>query len=158
MKKLLIGLSLLSIISIHSLQAQDSASVNRVSRLLDHYYQVKNALVRSDFAATTSAAEQFIKNLNGISYTEISEGNVNVLLKDAAAIAKAKNIEQQRKVFSNFSNNVASLAKTMKLAGAPVYLQYCPMKKAYWLSKEKAIKNPYYGDAMLSCGSVSETF
>ncbi|RYF82932.1 MAG: DUF3347 domain-containing protein, partial [Chitinophagaceae bacterium] len=34
---------------------------------------------------------------------------------------------------------------------------YCPMKKALWLSNEKAIKNPYYGSAMLTCGKVTET-
>ncbi|MAQ74933.1 MAG: hypothetical protein CL613_01215 [Aquimarina sp.] len=31
------------------------------------------------------------------------------------------------------------------------------MKKAYWLSKEKDIKNPYYGSSMLTCGKVAET-
>jgi hypothetical protein len=28
------------------------------------------------------------------------------------------------------------------------------MKKASWLSNDKAIKNPYYGSAMLTCGNV----
>jgi hypothetical protein len=31
------------------------------------------------------------------------------------------------------------------------------MKKMYWLSSEAAIKNPYYGKMMLTCGSVTET-
>ena len=30
-------------------------------------------------------------------------------------------------------------------------------KGAYWLSKESKIKNPYFGDEMLTCGSVKET-
>jgi hypothetical protein len=30
-------------------------------------------------------------------------------------------------------------------------------KGADWLSKEKEIKNPYYGSQMLNCGSVEET-
>ena len=52
---------------------------------------------------------------------------------------------------------MALVAKAVKLTDAPVYKAYCPMKKAYWLSAEKEIKNPYYGSAMLSCGSVMET-
>ena len=28
---------------------------------------------------------------------------------------------------------------------------------ADWISKEKEIKNPYYGDEMLTCGSILET-
>ncbi|HNK84737.1 MAG TPA: mercury transporter, partial [Flavobacteriales bacterium] len=41
----------------------------------------------------------------------------------------------------------------------PIYLDHCPMYNggADWLSREKAIKNPYYGSSMLTCGSVKET-
>ena len=43
----------------------------------------------------------------------------------------------------------------------PVYYQFCPMandgKGANWLSKENAVKNPYYGSMMLSCGKTVET-
>ena len=38
-----------------------------------------------------------------------------------------------------------------------VYLEYCPMAKASWLSSEKEISNPYLGNKMLKCGSVKET-
>lgn len=42
-----------------------------------------------------------------------------------------------------------------------LYKQYCPMalndKGAYWLSAQSDIKNPYFGDAMLTCGEVQET-
>ena len=27
---------------------------------------------------------------------------------------------------------------------------------AYWLSKEEKVINPYFGDAMLKCGSVKQ--
>jgi hypothetical protein len=63
----------------------------------------------------------------------------------------------QREKFATLSTNMFALAKTMKLSAEPVYQQYCPMKKASWLSNNKAIKNPYYGSAMLTCGSVKET-
>jgi hypothetical protein len=50
-----------------------------------------------------------------------------------------------------------TLAKAAKLSPQPVYEQYCPMKNAYWLSSEASIKNPYYGNEMLSCGEVKDT-
>jgi Cu(I)/Ag(I) efflux system membrane fusion protein len=41
-----------------------------------------------------------------------------------------------------------------------LYVQFCPMANdnqgAQWLSTEEEIRNPYYGDAMLSCGSIVE--
>jgi len=30
-------------------------------------------------------------------------------------------------------------------------------KGAYWVSDERAIRNPYFGDAMLECGSVQDS-
>jgi membrane fusion protein, copper/silver efflux system len=41
-----------------------------------------------------------------------------------------------------------------------LYVQFCPMANnnlgAKWISTEAEIRNPYYGDAMLTCGSVVE--
>jgi len=42
-----------------------------------------------------------------------------------------------------------------------VYNLFCHMadsnKGAYWLSKEQKVANPYFGDAMLTCGEVKQT-
>ena len=41
-----------------------------------------------------------------------------------------------------------------------VYSQYCPMADdnngAYWLSKQEKVINPYFGEAMLTCGEVKQ--
>jgi membrane fusion protein, copper/silver efflux system len=43
-----------------------------------------------------------------------------------------------------------------------VYKMYCPMafddEGAYWLSDRDQILNPYFGDAMLSCGVIEQTY
>jgi hypothetical protein len=49
------------------------------------------------------------------------------------------------------------LVKGLKLNTNTLYEQYCPMKKATWLSESAAIKNPYYGSQMLTCGKTTET-
>ncbi|RYF79677.1 MAG: DUF3347 domain-containing protein, partial [Chitinophagaceae bacterium] len=49
-------------------------------------------------------------------------------------------------------------AKALKPGNEPIYLQYCPMKNASWLSSAKQIRNPYYGSSMLTCGEVTEIF
>lgn len=76
---------------------------------------------------------------------------------DARHISEVKDISHQREHFANLSLNMFTLAKSAKISAQPVYEAYCPMKKAYWLSNEQAIKNPYYGSQMLTCGSVKET-
>jgi hypothetical protein len=56
---------------------------------------------------------------------------------------------------------MTTLIKSSKLSAGALYLEYCPMANnnegAFWLSNEKQIKNPYFGDMMLTCGSVKET-
>jgi Cu(I)/Ag(I) efflux system membrane fusion protein len=42
-----------------------------------------------------------------------------------------------------------------------MYVQYCPMadndKGGFWLSTEKQVINPYFGDMMLKCGEVTDS-
>lgn len=127
------------------------------SRLLHSYYDIKNALVAGNASAASSNAGDFIKALISIDDKIISEATRSALLKDAAQISEIKDIKHQREHFGTFSTNMFALAKTAKLTTEPVYYSYCPMKKAYWLSNDKTIKNPYFGNAMLTCGKVTET-
>lgn len=129
----------------------------RVQNILTHYLHIKNALVKDDAIQAAVAAQGFIKNLNGISYQQISEGNVNALLKDAGVISNSTDLNMQRKVFNNFSDNITILAKKLPLSENDLFIQYCPMKKASWISDTKEIKNPYYGSSMLTCGNIKET-
>jgi len=144
-------------ITANTLTAQDAVDNSRLAQVLQSYFNIKDALVADNGKTASQSATAFIKNLNGISYKLMSEGTVNTLLKDAGTIADAKSIDKQRAVFVNFSTNMAEVAKALKLSDQPVYIQYCPMKKASWLSGEQAIKNPYYGSSMLTCGKVTDT-
>ncbi len=81
---------------------------------------------------------------------------LNSLTADAKSISATQDIKKQRESFKSLSKNTYELIKVSKLS-EPVYYEYCPMADANWLSKESAIKNPYYGSQMLSCGKVVET-
>jgi len=137
--------------------AQDSKDQSQLSQLLTSYYNVKDALVAGDANSASTSAEQFVKTANGIDYKVISEGNINALIKDAGEISENKDIKHQREHFASLSSNMVALVKVQKLSTQPIYVDYCPMKKAYWLSGESAIKNPYFGSTMLTCGKVTET-
>lgn len=127
------------------------------SQLLHSYYGIKNALVAGNASAASSNAKDFIKALNSVDDKIVNETTRTALLRDAGEVSESKDIKHQREHFGTFSTNMYSLAKASKLTAEPVYYNYCPMKKAYWLSSEKAIKNPYFGNAMLTCGKVTET-
>jgi hypothetical protein len=138
-------------------QRDDSTQQYQLSQLLSQYYNIKDGLVADNSNVASQHADDFIKTANTIDYKLISEGNINALLKDATPISESKDIKKQRQHFANLSNNIAMLAKAMKLTNQPIYQVYCPMQKSSWLSDSKEIKNPYFGSAMPTCGKVVET-
>ena len=164
MKKLLLLVVLFSAITtLHSF-AQDSTKTTPLSQVLNSYYGIKNALVRTDAITASSKATEFVKAINDVDMKALPEADHNAFMAaqdklkaDAQTIVASNKIEAQRTAFSSLSNNIYILAKAAKLSTATVYQQYCPMKKMYWLSSEAAIKNPYYGNMMLTCGKVTET-
>jgi len=153
-KKIFFIVAIVATAFVQNIFAQDST---RTHQLLHSYYDIKNALVAGNANTASMKAQEFVKTANGIDYKVISEGNINALLKDATAISESKDLKEQRMHFANLSTNMFAIAKAVKLTTQPIYYTYCPMKKTYWLSSEAAIKNPYFGNIMLTCGKVTET-
>jgi hypothetical protein len=135
-----------------------------LSQLLLLYYDVKNALVNADAATASAKAGELLNAINNMDVKSLSPNDKKAfaavqykLEYDARHISEVKELAHQREHFANLSKNMYALAKSAKLSDQPVYEQYCPMKDAYWLSNETAIKNPYYGSSMLTCGEVKDT-
>lgn len=151
------NLVFLLIIAILSLFQPAVAQENSpgVSKALSGYYEIKDALVSGNAALAHSKATVLVEILTTDS--SLPEINRIDLIKYAASLANTQDIKKQRAYFSDLSESIFKLAKGQKLSPEPIYKAYCPMVKASWLSKSSAIKNPYYGNAMLTCGSVVET-
>lgn len=123
----------------------------KIAAVYDEYIALKNALVASDAGEAANTAGKLSKSLS--SFPAAS--------KAAAGVAKAVGIESQRKAFSELSNEMKNIIRESGLSQGAVYIAFCPMANdnegAFWLSSEKEIRNPYFGDMMLQCGSVKET-
>ena len=85
----------------------------------------------------------------------LKEITSNVELMEAST-----GIKKQRTAFIQLSSAMIQSVKTFGI-NKKIYNQFCPMandnKGANWLSFQENIKNPYFGDAMLTCGSTEET-
>ena len=117
-----------------------------------HYLHLKSALVASDAGEAKKGAEMLVA-----SFKEI--GNTTEAQKEATKIAQASSLEKQRETFVTLSEAMAELVEGAVSSGT-VYKAYCPMANnnqgATWLSDSKEIRNPYFGDKMLKCGSLKE--
>jgi hypothetical protein len=142
----------------------ETSDTSSLSQLLSLYYNIKDALVASNAELASAKAGEFLKAVNGIDMKSLSAADhsaymsvSNKLAFDARHISETKEISHQREHFKSLSDNFFVLAKKTKLSSQPIYQVYCPMKKAYWLSSEMAIRNPYFGNQMLDCGKVTAT-
>lgn len=144
----------------------DAKAVAHLEQLMSHYFDVKNALVDGNAANAKGAAEglttsikSFDKSLLTMKQKEVYDNHIAGIQQAAADIAGTDQIEQQRTHFETLSTNLYELAKALG-AGQKIYRDYCPMafddKGAYWLSETENIRNPYFGDMMLTCGKVKE--
>lgn len=174
MKSLIIILAVFASTLSSSAQGKNSASTEfsstdstvkqQISNVLSTYYQIKDALVSGNAKLASAKAKEFETALDAVDmkkmtplehtfYTPLQEK----LAYDAQHIRTAPNIDHMREHFGPFSNNVWTLVKAFKANNGIAYQQYCPMQKATWISKDEAIKNPYYGSQMLTCGKVTAT-
>lgn len=158
MNKIFSAIAFSAIVLVPNVFAQQATAVKQ-SPLLTAYFSLKDALVMGDADEAAYLAESFARIVS-VASTNTKQNTLSaVLLKDARAIsATDKDIKLQRNKFASLSLNMLSLVKSSDLTHNKVYHQYCPMKKSSWLSDSKVIKNPYYGNAMLTCGKVKETF
>jgi hypothetical protein len=163
MKQLFFTIAFMATVCLQQSFAQ-APSTPSPSQLLTSYYGIKDALVSSDANAAANQAAEFAKTIKAIDMKSLPDAGMTTfmslqdkLTKDASYIAGNKDISRQREHFATLSANMFTLAKGLKISSQPIYQAYCPMKKATWLSSETAIKNPYFGNQMLTCGKVTET-
>lgn len=132
-----------------------TAQSNR-NGVLAKYYSIKEFLVLGDSKNAMLSANELMQSLDTAQFKNAAT-LVPKLKKDAKAIASSSDINKQRVAFATLSEAMIEFVKANQADTAPIYVDYCPMKKTYWLSAEKPIRNPYYGSAMLSCGSITDT-
>jgi Cu(I)/Ag(I) efflux system membrane fusion protein len=146
--------------------AADPALKTQIGNAYSAYLELKNAFVESDAKKSSQAAGKFNLKLKSIDMNLVGSKQmdgwmqqIKTLDAESQNIVKSADIEQQRQSLSVISN---VLYEVLKMYGTnePVYYQFCPMafdnKGAYWLSESDKISNPYFGQAMLTCGKTTE--
>jgi hypothetical protein len=134
---------------------------NNINGISTAYFGLKNALATGSGAAAENSAKSLITALSApeklnADQQKIFDTYIEKLKFDARHISEVTDIEHQREHFESLSKNLYEVLKGLKMNTTTIYMQYCPMKKAYWLSESSTIKNPYYSDkSMATCGKTT---
>jgi len=140
----------------------------QLKNVVDSYLLLKDDLVNDDASGSATYAKKMLSNLDSVDMKLLTNMDahsqwmslLNKIKISVISISKDSDISSQRNYFKPLSSNIT---KAVELFGInqKVYSQFCPMADnnngAYWLSLSDEIRNPYYGDAMLKCGSVKQT-
>jgi Cu(I)/Ag(I) efflux system membrane fusion protein len=133
--------------------------------VFNNYIKLKDALVNDDVNNVIEEAKNTLNSLTKVDMRLLKDENTHTkwmsfekeIKFSVGSISEVDDIKEQRSHFKNLSLQLTSAIETFGIK-EKVYSQFCPMADnnngAYWLSKEEQVLNPYYGDAMLKCGSV----
>ncbi len=142
--------------------------VNQLNVLLNSYLKMKDDFFAADKDKASAQAKDILKNLKKVNM-ELLKGDAHMywmklaktIKENAKVIAEADNIDTQRRAFKPLSEVMIKVYKSFGLENDKVYVQFCPMfddnKGAFWLSTQKQIANPYYGDLMPTCGDTKDS-
>ncbi|WP_176521879.1 efflux RND transporter periplasmic adaptor subunit [Longimonas halophila] len=138
----------------------------QLTRVVDAYLEVRDALIASDEAAARSHLQDMQDRLDAVDMMQLNTEPHDAWMQDLRAmeshlshIGATDGLQELRAEFNTLS---LVLAYSIQRFGADVevYRQYCPMafdeEGAYWISDEKEIHNPYLPENMLRCGEVVE--
>jgi RND family efflux transporter, MFP subunit len=133
--------------------------------LFDNYFKLKDALASDDFEDAKASGVAMNNSLGKIDMN-LFKGDAHSLWMQQSTALKPSlqhiehlgDIKAIRGKFINISNLMIAIAESFAPLSTAIYIQNCPMadsnKGADWLSLDKEIQNPYFGESMLSCGET----
>lgn len=135
--------------------------------LFTEYLVMKDALTNDNLEVAKKAGSNILKTVDGLNMALFTGESHNVwmglssdLKNTLQHVQHFKTLEEIRKAFQQVSNTMIGLETSFNTNDEALYVMHCPMannnKGADWLSISKEVKNPYYGQSMLTCGEITK--
>jgi len=140
---------------------------NQLKVVFNDYIKLKDALVKDDSNNVMTESKKLLENLSEVDMKQLIDKEAhnhwmsleNEIKISASLISRTSDIKEQRNHFKHLSSHLINTLQLFSV-NEKIYVEFCPMADdnngAYWLSKEEKVINPYFGNAMLSCGEVKQ--
>ncbi|MEQ9261892.1 MAG: efflux RND transporter periplasmic adaptor subunit [Owenweeksia sp.] len=146
----------------------DQKAEKSLRPLYTTYLDFKNALVADQLVEAKQYGGQLATAIEKVDMALFTGAAHNAWMEYSRTLKKAlehlphfKSMEEIRGAFQQVSEGMINLTRSFTPFDTPLYIQHCPMadsnKGADWLSIKAEIKNPYFGEAMLTCGEITDT-
>ncbi|MGZ0014664.1 efflux RND transporter periplasmic adaptor subunit [Yeosuana sp. AK3] len=140
---------------------------NALKPLFTEYLSMKDALTNDNLENAKKAGSTILKTVDGLNMSLFTGESHNVWMGLSSDLKNVlqhvqhyKTLEEIRKAFQQVSNIMIGLEMSFNPNEEALFVIHCPMannnKGADWLSTSKEVKNPYYGQSMLTCGEVTK--
>lgn len=140
---------------------------NQLKSVFSEYIKLKDALVKDDSKSVVAESKKLLANISKVEMKLLKSDETHnhwmSLEKEikmaTVSISETSDLKEQRNHFKNLSIYLTNAIEVFGI-NEKVYSQFCPMannnKGAYWLSTEEKVVNPYFGNAMLTCGEIKQ--
>jgi membrane fusion protein, copper/silver efflux system len=152
----------------HAGMTLPEASKKQLGALIQGYLSLQKTLADDSPANAKEAATRAQQALNSVDMSLLAGDShdkwmeaLPILRESLTKIAGTEDLQVQREGFFPLSQQMIGLSKTFGALGADtVYIMHCPMafdnRGASWLQGNENLRNPYFGDMMLQCGTVED--
>ena len=118
-------------------------------------------VIKKEVSSGANATKIRLGSIPTSNLGKMEKSHISAITQRLEAIAKGETIEKQRKNFVVLNENMVPVVLNIGTLTKNMFVQKCPMANnnngAFWISSEKEIRNPYYGEQMMTCGSIIET-
>ncbi|GHA42645.1 hypothetical protein GCM10007103_24730 [Salinimicrobium marinum] len=136
-----------------------------LSILVGTYLELKDALVQGREKEAVALSKELYAGVQDIGGEQLKEEAKEFweekqrnLLRHSTINIEEGNLEDIRENFVFLSEEMVKIVSSFGVGNKEIFVDYCPMANsdagAYWLSEVREIRNPYYGEAMLTCGEI----
>jgi Cu(I)/Ag(I) efflux system membrane fusion protein len=146
----------------------DKQFKRQLGKVVTEYIKLKNAFTDDNALLAQKEAKNLSNSLEEVNMLLLdSNANdlwmkfLNSLKEKVDKIHNSEEIATQRDAFLIVSKTLLEVIKIFGIEtknGQALYLAFCPMADnnngGFWLSYDKEIRNPYFGNEMLTCGSI----
>jgi Cu(I)/Ag(I) efflux system membrane fusion protein len=140
----------------------------QLDRLLSPYLAIGEGLASDDLGAATTGVDQLHQAMNSIDSRSIDaavgkrwQAEQKSLSSITGRLSRANDLDSVRSAFALLSDEMLTIQRTFSFQSAnQLFELHCPMafdgRGATWLQTSDAVRNPYYGGAMLKCADRVE--